>query len=351
MTTLLAAALALSLAAPTAPTAPAGTSKAPADPRAQAQPKPPDPKAAPKPPGDPKLQADPKLTVPPPQRLLAGMKGGAVRVAVLDPRATGEIPPRALAVFAQSLVPEVRKLEGVSAIGMAEIRDMLGFEYQRQMLGCAQDDACLAEIAGALGVDELVTTDLVLNGKTYALAVRRVDLRKARVAQSFDRTFEKRDGEELLAIVGPAVAGLYPDRTLRAGKTRGVEQAAISRLNPPPLPTWAFWATAGTAVVAFGAAGVSHVLATEAHNEYDRVVTSAQSTPTPASDLTTAADRVHARESTRNAFLAVGLGVGVAAGVEALFTDWRGDRRAPPRVAAGAWVAPEGGGLALSGRF
>jgi len=302
--------------------------------------------------GSPTGEAPLKLTIPPPQRLIAGMKGGALRVAVLDTRTSGEVPPRALAVFNQSLVPEVRKLEGVSAIGMAEIRDMLGFEYQRQMLGCAADDACLAEIAGALGVDELVTADLVLNGKTYSLSVRRTDLRKARVVKSFDRTFEMRDGEEVLAIVGPAVEGLFPERSVRPGSKRGVEPALIARLNPPPLPPWVFWATAGTAAVALGGAAASQVLVGEAHSEYDRVVQSARVTPTPATDLIAAADRVHQRETTRNAFLAVGVGLGVAAGVEYLFTDWKGDRRAAPaRVATVPWVEPGGGGVALAGRF
>jgi hypothetical protein len=280
------------------------------------------------------------------------MKGGALRVAVLDTRAVGEVPPRALAVWNQSLVPEVRKLEGISAIGMAEIRDMLGFEYQRQMLGCQADDQCLAEIAGALGVDELVTADLVLNGKTYALSLRRVDLKKARVAQSFDRTFAQRDGEELLAIVGPAVSGLYPDRTLRAGKARGVEPATIRRLNPPPLPRWVFWATGGAAVVALGGAGVSHAMAGDARNEYDRLVQGALTAAVPASDLQAAADRVHSRESTRNVLLITGLGLGAAAGVEALFTDWRNDRRtAGPGAVAVPLVAPGAGGVAVAGRF
>jgi hypothetical protein len=290
------------------------------------------------------------LKVPPPQRLAPGAKGGALRVAVLDTRLAGEVPPRAAAVWNQSLVPEVRKLEGVSAIGMAEIRDMLGFEYQRQMLGCQADDQCLAEIAGALGVDELVTADLVLNGKTYSLSLRRVDLKKARVGQSFNRTLERRDGEELLAMVGPAVAGLFPERDLRPGRTRGVEAATIRRLNPPPLPRWVFWGTGAAAVVALGGAGVSHAMARDARSEYDRLVQGALSVAIPASDLQAAADRVHSRESTRNLLLFTGLGLGAAAGVESLFTDWRDDRKAAGAVAV-PLVAPGAGGVALAGRF
>jgi hypothetical protein len=237
---------------------------------------------------------------------------------------------------------------------MAEIRDMLGFEYQRQMLGCQSDDACLTEIAGSLGVDELVTPSLVVTGKRYALSIRRLDLKKAKVIQSYDRTLEQRDGEELLAIVGPAVAAVFPDRALRAGKTRGVEAAVVRRLNPPPLPTWVVWTTGGAAVAALGGAGVSHAMARDARNEYDRLVQGALSVAIPARDLQAAADRVHSRESTRNVLLFTGLGLGAAAGVEALFTDWRGDRRAlqaGPRAVAVPYAGPGEGGLAVVGRF
>ena len=299
------------------------------------------------------VAAPPALVAAPPPTAaaaVAAQRTTALRVAVLDPAASPDVPPRPLAALAQSLVPEIRKLEGVSAIGMAEIRDMLGFEYQRQMLGCSADDQCLAEIAGALGVDELVTTNIVLVKKSYAVTLKRLDLKKARVVQSESLTVEQRDGEELLAMVGPGVAALFPDRPLRAGKTRGVEPAVIRRLNPPPLPRWAFWATAGAAAVALGGAAMSQVATSNAVDEYDRVAARSQTTVVPASDLTGAADRVRTLEGQRNAFLYVGAGLAVAAGVQALFTDWRNDRGAlAPPVAPLALEG--GGGLQVAGRF
>jgi hypothetical protein len=42
------------------------------------------------------------------------------------------------------LADAVRKLQGVSAMGYQDIRDMVGLEKQRQMLGCEEDLACLA---------------------------------------------------------------------------------------------------------------------------------------------------------------------------------------------------------------
>jgi len=288
------------------------------------------------------------VPLPPPPRLPAGAKGGALRVAVLDPRAVGDVPPRPLAAFTQSLVPELRKLEGVSAIGMAEIRDMLGFERQRQMLGCSAEESCLAEIAGALGVDELVTTDLVLVGSSYTFTMKRIDMRRAKVLQSESRRFDRRDGEELLAMVGPAVASIFPGRPLKEGRTRGVDREAIRRLNPPPLPRWAFLGTAAAAAVALGGAGVSQLMVADSRRQYDGVVQRAQQGPVSASDLTSAASLVRSRERTRNALLAAGAGLGLAAGVEAFFTDWHGDRATLVMPVA---LAGGGAGVAVAGRF
>jgi hypothetical protein len=273
-------------------------------------------------------------------------KTSALRVAVIDPRPTGEIPGRPLAAFTQSLVPEIRKLEGVSAIGMAEIRDMLGFERQRQMMGCSVDESCLAEIAGSLGVDEIVSAELTLVGKSYTLSMRRLDMRKSKVLQSDSRQFDQRDGEELLSIVGPAIEALFPERPLKEGKTRGIEKSVIRRLNPPPLPRWVFISTSGAALGALAAGGAFQFLASDAKKEFDRLVSRSLTEPVAAADLSTVSDQVRSRESTRNALFLSAAGLGVAAGVEAFFTDWRNDRAAiVPMVVTG------GGGLVLAGRF
>ena len=81
----------------------------------------------------------------------------------------------------EALLEEIRKLEGVSAIGMDEIREMLDFEAQRQAMGldCDADDACFAEIAGALGVDEMITGKLTEEADGRSLLIKRIDQRRA----------------------------------------------------------------------------------------------------------------------------------------------------------------------------
>lgn len=307
--------------------------------------------AAPSTPGPGAHSAAPAVQIPlppPPQRLPPGARGGALRVAVVDPRATGEIPPRHLAAFSQALVPEIRKLDGVSAIGMAEIRDMLGFERQRQMLGCSADEGCLAEIGGALGVDELVTVELTLVGRSYALAGRRLDMRKARVVQTVSRRFDQRDGEELLNVVGPFVEGLWPERGLKPGATRGIDKAVIARLNPPPLPRWAFFTTAGASAAALVGGGIMGLLAREAEKDFDAMASRSTTQAVPGADLRALQTKANDRARLANVLFLVGGGLGVAAGVEAFFTDWHDDRNA---LKVAPVVAPGHAGVGVSGRF
>lgn len=220
-----------------------------------------------------------------------------LRVAVLDPRVTGEVPRRARAALEQALTPELRKVEGLAAINSQEIVDLLGAERQKQLLGCSEDaTSCMEELAGAVGADELVTIDLTLVGRTYALTARRLDTSKAKVLQTHLSQFEQRDGEELLAIVGPTVAALYPERALRAGAVRGVEAEVIRRLNPPPLPRWVFFTTLGLALGAGAASGGFYALAQDGYGKHQALAQQSVMAPVSARELTLLAAELHARD-------------------------------------------------------
>jgi hypothetical protein len=87
------------------------------------------------------------------------------KLAVLDLAANGA--SRELASAAGGVAASELDRLGVFKIVTSDaIRDMLAFEKQRQMLGCA-DSGCIAEIGGALGVDYLVS------GKVSRLAASR----------------------------------------------------------------------------------------------------------------------------------------------------------------------------------
>ena len=83
------------------------------------------------------------------------------------------------------------------------------------------DDACLAEIAGALGVDEILTGTLTEQADGRMIVLKRIDQRRAQVRETFNKRLEVGNGEEFLLSVGDAVQALFAERQNRPGTTRG----------------------------------------------------------------------------------------------------------------------------------
>src|SRR5207249_4712795 len=82
-----------------------------------------------------------------------------VKIAVLDLQARGV--DAGLVQSAGTLIAsELNKLEVFKVISREDIRNMLSFEKDKQNLGCEADQACLAEIGGALGVEYIIAGSL-----------------------------------------------------------------------------------------------------------------------------------------------------------------------------------------------
>ena len=292
------------------------------------------------------------VPLPPPPSLKPSVKGlspspGAtrpLRVAVPDTKAQGALPPRQLTLVEEALLAELRKLEGISAIGMGEIREMLSMEYQRQMMGCSDGEACLAEIGGALGTDEVLASTIVVEEKTVTFTLKRIDMKGARVVGSESRRLVRGNGEELLGAIGPLIQAVYPERALREGRTRGVAKEVALRLNPPPLPRWVFIATASAAVAFAGAGAIYGSMSSDARQQYADLAQSSVVTPVPGSQLRDLESTFTSQASTANlCFVAAG-SLAVVAGVEAFFTDWHG-------YGAAVEVGPGRAGVKLGGTF
>lgn len=161
-------------------------------------------------------------------------------------------------LLTDQLVVELRKLSGASVIGMTEIKAMLDHEAAKSMVGCEEDESCLADIAGALGVDVIVIGSIGKVGNEHVVGMRRIDQRNAQVAGQFQqRITDDGTGQALMASIGPAVETMFADLTLREGEQRGVSEAILYRLDPPPLPAWAFWSSVVvTGGLLAGAAGL-----------------------------------------------------------------------------------------------
>lgn len=266
----------------------------------------------------------------------AGAGGGvakATRIAVYDFELAG-VEPNVGAVVTDSVLAEMRKLQRVSAIGMDEIRDMLSHEANKQFMGCEENEACLAEIAGALGVDELVSGSLSKVEGSHVMVIRRIDQNRAKVVGTVDKRLKAESGQEFLAAVGPAVEELFPEYPVREGVTRGVPRDVALRLDPPPLPKWAFWTTAGAAAATAVAGGLFAYLAHDSEKQWNDTVNAGTPGGVPGDTLVDIGNTAESRARTANVlFISSGV-LAVSAGVMALFTDWHGYRDQPAAASA-----------------
>ncbi|MFN7130595.1 MAG: hypothetical protein ACK4N5_00835, partial [Myxococcales bacterium] len=136
--------------------------------------------------------------------------------------AVTEIKPLGADAVKAALLSEIALAEAAAdarfdVVGSSDIAGMIGFEKQKQMLGCTEDTACLAEIAGALGVDYVLMGSMGQLGASYRLDLKILEVRRARVAS---RAHEGVSGSEglLISVVQHLIdQGIPADRLVAAG--------------------------------------------------------------------------------------------------------------------------------------
>lgn len=257
---------------------------------------------------------------------------GPRKIAVLDLEGAGVDP--ALTQAASLLLPtEIRgRLPGVQVVSSGEIRSMLGLEKTKQALGC-EDDGCMAEIGGALGVDEMVSGKMGKVGRTLVIELRRTDVRASKTLASSVRTVR---GEEDALITGlQDMAGeLYPG-TVSGGGIREVETAREGWEPGFLSGKVAAWIGAGLGAALVIGGGVAVVQARGVASDYE-----------DQQDLAATAATV-TRADADDAKLRYTLGWSLA-GAGAVVGGWGAYRivhlREPPPVA----VLPIPGGVAVS---
>ena len=223
-------------------------------------------------------------------------------------------------VVTDALLAEVRKMEGISAIGMEEITQMISLEAQKQMLGCEASESCLAQIAGALGVDELITGTLTELADGRVILIRRIDQRQAKVIEAVQKRLKIGSGEEFLLAIGPSVQELYTDRPYRPGTQPGVPDELVLRLNPPPIPSW-FTRTMGWTGLGLAAAGgISYGATWLYHNNRTRDLKQGEIDSGQSASQT--AQTGQNIETASQTFLITGVLFSAAFGALYALTDW-----------------------------
>lgn len=264
--------------------------------------------------------ADPAPVAPPPSSTPSGMR--VPRIAVYEITTSG-LPHQLGPILTESLVAELRKLEGLSVIGMDEVRAMLDIEAQKQLVGCT-DESCLADIAAALGVDIVVVGSAASVGEGNVFGLKRIDQREAKVVGQVNQRLERANGEEFLAVVGPSVEVLFPEAPLKAGRTRGVAPQLAVRLNPPPLDPWVFWTSASATGLALAVSGTASVV--WAVSEQD-LAAFAEKRVIDGGEFIKARDRADSLFALAATTWVVGAAFAAASGALVGFVDWAGYRQ------------------------
>jgi TolB-like protein len=157
------------------------------------------------------------------------------RLAVLGLRAIS-VDEAKVDLLSEVALTEASRFPSLDVMGRSDVAAILGFERQRQLLGCKEDAACMAELGGALGADYLLVGSLGRIGNLLRLDLRLLDPRKARVLGRFGESIEGEEDRLLTALqrgvaelVGP-IGGAPP----AASRTRAQPAAAAPARSAGP---------------------------------------------------------------------------------------------------------------------
>ncbi len=101
-----------------------------------------------------------------------------VRIAVLDVQYAGAGDRKTVEGLSALLASEVARRPNLIVIAGSDLRALVGFERQKALLGCTES-SCIAELAGALGVAYLVSSEVSKVGSTWLLSLTLLDANRA----------------------------------------------------------------------------------------------------------------------------------------------------------------------------
>lgn len=157
---------------------------------------------------------------------------GTRSFAIFDLEAAG-VGPETAVNLTQILSAEIKSVQGASVIGRDDLKTLLDFEAQKQLVGCTNDSSCMAEIGAALGVDYLVAGNVGKVANTYVVSLRLVAPStvevKSRVTESYVGTEEQLVGAVRYAV--QRLLGLAKDKTTGALRLRTAEGPGVVYLD------------------------------------------------------------------------------------------------------------------------
>ncbi len=100
-------------------------------------------------------------------------------------------------LFTDALVGELRKSPDVVIVSPSDIASLLGFDKQKQLLGCSEA-SCLAEIGGALGAERLISGNVGRVGNSLMVYLSSMDPVAARTVTSVSERLKSSSDEAFL---------------------------------------------------------------------------------------------------------------------------------------------------------
>jgi TolB-like protein len=128
----------------------------------------------------------------------------AQKVAVWSIQAAQGVSPGAAQILEDVVATELARTGRFQVVGRGDLVAVLGYERQRQALGCSES-ACLAEIGGAVGADLVLSGQAGQLGSQLRLSLILVDAKKG-VAVARAARFTAASEDALAAVVPELVA-------------------------------------------------------------------------------------------------------------------------------------------------
>lgn len=158
-------------------------------------------------------------------------------LAVLLLEAKTGVAPETAEAITDNLVDEIRRSAAFSrVVAQKEIQALLDFEMQRQLAQCSED-SCVAELAGALGVDFILTGSVAKLGGSYLFNARLLHVRSVTAASAISLRLRSDTDEALLDAVKPAVIQLITEaRLLNPEARKRMDHYRANPVGPPTAP-------------------------------------------------------------------------------------------------------------------
>ncbi len=154
------------------------------------------------------------------------------RLVFLGLRAGSGVSRSVAQSVSQYAQTELSALGVYTVVGLDDINSLLGLEQRKELLGCKDNGSCVAELAGALGVDRALSGELSRIGNSVLVSMTLLDVGRARVIARVGQRVEAAGSlEPVLDTVKPLLTqlALADGRPVAPGLVSALEWVALAR--------------------------------------------------------------------------------------------------------------------------